>query len=187
MKITYKSLTSNSWQDFANLFGERGACGGCWCMYCRLRNKDYETSKGAGNKRAMKKLVKDGNQIGLIMYVDDVPAGWCSVAPREDFVRMETSRILKPVDDKPVWSIVCFFIHKDYRKKGYSVKLLKEVTGYCKKRGVQIVEGYPVEPKKGEMAPAFAWTGIAAAFRKAGFTEVARRSETRPIMRCVLR
>jgi GNAT superfamily N-acetyltransferase len=186
MKITYKNLTESTWIDFATLFGEKGACGGCWCMHWRLRNKDYENLKGAGNKRAMKKLVKDGNQIGLIMYVDGVPAGWCSVAPREDFIRMETSRILKPVDDKPVWSIVCFFIHKDYRRKGYSVKLLKEVTGYCKKRGAKIVEGYPVEPKQGDMPPAFAWTGIAASFRKAGFTEVARRSETRSIMRYFL-
>jgi len=185
-KITYKNLTSDTWPDFERLFGEKGACGGCWCMHWRLRNKDYKNLKGVGNKRAMKKLVKEGNQIGLIMYVDDVPAGWCSVAPREDFIRMETSRILKPVDDKPVWSIVCFFIHKGYRRKGFSVKLLTEVTGYCKKRGAEIVEGYPVEPKQGEMPPAFAWTGIAAAFRKAGFSEVARRSDTRPVMRYFL-
>jgi len=187
MNITYKELALDTWLDFVTLFGEKGACGGCWCMYWRLRNKDFENRKGAGNKRAMKKLAKNGRQIGLIMYVDNVPAGWCSVAPREDFIRMETSRILKPVDDKPVWSIVCFFIHKDYRKQGFSVDLLKEVTGYCKKRGAEIVEGYPVEPKQGDMPPAFAWTGIAAAFRKAGFREVARRSDTRPVMRYALR
>jgi GNAT superfamily N-acetyltransferase len=186
MKVTYKNLTSNIWPDFEMLFGEKGACGGCWCMYWRLRNKDFEKGKGAGNKKAMKKLVKKGKQIGLIMYINDIPAGWCSVAPREDFVRMETSRILKPVDNNPVWSVVCFFIHKDYRKQGYSVKMLKEVATHCKRLGAKIVEGYPVEPKHGEMPPAFAWTGIAAAFRKAGFKEVARRSETRPVMRCSL-
>lgn len=183
MKIHYKTLSTGTWPDFERLFGERGACGGCWCMYWRLRNKDFENRKGAGNKRGMKKLVSKNEQLGIIMYSDKEPVGWCSVAPREDFIRLANSKILRPVDDKPVWSIVCFFIDKNYRRQGYSVELLKGVIDYCRKEGAQIVEGYPVEPKDNKMPPAFAWTGIAAAFTQAGFKEVARRSETRPIMR----
>ena len=155
-------------------------------MYWRLRNKEYENQKGIVNKRLMKKLVKAEKQIGIIMYHDNDPAGWCSFAAREDFIRLENSKILKPVDTKPVWSIVCFFIAKDYRKKGYSVELLNAVVKIAKKKGAEILEGYPVEPKKGNMPAAFAWTGISTAFKEAGFKEVARRSETRPIMRCYL-
>ncbi len=103
LKTTFKELTIDSWKDFERLFGERGACGGCWCMYWRLRNKDFESQKGSGNKNSMKKLVKNKEQIGIIMYSDNEPIGWCSVAPRKDFIRLGNSRILKSVDDEPVW------------------------------------------------------------------------------------
>jgi len=182
-KINFKELISDTWQDFETLFGERGACGGCWCMYWRLRNKEFESGKGNGNKEAMKKLVKKNEQMGVIMYSGSEPIGWCSVSPREDFIRLENSRILKPIDDKPVWSIVCFFIDKKHRRKGYSVELLLEVIKNVKKKGAKILEGYPNEPKKEDMPAVFAWTGIFSAFKTAGFKEVGRRSETRPIMR----
>ena len=184
--LKFEELTKETWKDFETLFGEKGACGGCWCMYWRLRNKEFENQKGEGNKRAMKKLVSKNEQIGIIMYLDDEPIGWCSVAPREDFIRLANSKILKPIDEKLVWSITCFFIDKNFRRQGYSVKMLKEVIDYCKKRKVRILEGYPVEPKKDKMPPAFAWTGIAAAFLNAGFKEVVRRSETRPVMRYII-
>ena len=186
LKTTFKALTIDSWNDFERLFGERGACGGCWCMYWRLRNKDFENQKGKGNKKTMKNLVNKDQQIGIIMYVDEVPIGWCSVAPREDFLRLENSKILKPVDDKSVWSIVCFFIDNKYRRHGYSAKLLKGIIEFSKKKNVKILEGYPTEPKKDNIPAAFAWTGIASAFNQAGFHEVIRRSETRPIMRLSL-
>ena len=184
--LSFKELRKESWKDFETLFGEKGACGGCWCMYWRLRNKEFENQKGEGNKRAMKKLVSKNEQIGIIMYLNNEPIGWCSVAPREDFIRLANSKILKPIDEKLVWSITCFFIDKNFRRQGYSVKMLKGVIDYCKKRKVRILEGYPVEPKKDKMPPAFAWTGIAAAFSQAGFKEVARRSETRPVMRYII-
>ena len=109
--------------------------------------------------------------------------GWCSIAPREDFPVLENSRVLKRIDDKPVWSVVCFFINKHYRKQGLSVEMLNAVKNYVKMNEGKIVEGYPVEPKSGKTADVFAWTGLSSAFKKAGFKEVARRSETRPIMR----
>ncbi|MCP5062940.1 MAG: GNAT family N-acetyltransferase [Ignavibacteriae bacterium] len=185
-KINFKELILETWKDFEQLFGERGACGGCWCMYWRLLNKDFENQKGSGNKKAMQKLVKTKEQIGIIMYLDGVPIGWCSVAPREEFIRLANSKILKPVDEELVWSIVCFFIDKRYRRKGYLVEMLKGVIKIFKKKGTKILEGYPNESKKNNMPAAFAWTGISSAFITAGFKEVARRSETRPIMRYYL-
>ncbi len=185
-KIKYGELSVSTWNDFEQLFGERGACGGCWCMYWRLCNKDYEASKGNGNKTKMKRLVKSGERPGIIMYCDNKPMGWCAFAPREEFVRLKTSRILKPVDNQKVWSIVCFFIDKKYRRKGYSMKLLKTVVEICRQKKIKILEAYPIEPKQDKMADAFIWTGIASAYMKAGFKEVERRSETRPIMRYFL-
>jgi GNAT superfamily N-acetyltransferase len=112
---------------------------------------------------------------------------WCSVASREEFPSLERSRILKKVDENPVWSIVCFYISKQYRNKGVSIKLLKEAKKFCKSQGAKILEGYPIEPRKGKMPDVFAWTGFVSAFTEAGFVEVARRSDTRPIMRCYLK
>jgi GNAT superfamily N-acetyltransferase len=93
---------------------------------------------------------------------------------------------LKRVDEEPVWSVVCFFVTKEHRRSGVSVKLLKAAIDFVRERGGRVVEGYPIEPKK-DQPDAFVWTGLAAAFRKAGFREVERRSETRPIMRYEIR
>jgi GNAT superfamily N-acetyltransferase len=152
-------------------------------MYWRITRSRFEKQKGSGNKAALKKLVKNGVEPGLIAYVGGEPVGWCALEPRESYSVLERSRILKPVDDRPVWSVVCFFIAKPYRRKGLSVELLRAAARYAERRGAKWVEGYPVEPKKKPMPDAFAWTGLSSAFRKAGFTEVARRSPTRPIMR----
>ena len=176
-------VTPGRWKDFETLFGERGACGGCWCMWWRLKRSDFERQKGNGNKRAMKKIIKSGEVPGLLAYTKGQPVAWCSIAPRETFPTLERSRILKRIDEKPVWSIVCFFVAKPFRRKGITVTLLKAGVEYAQKQGARIVEGYPVEPKKGTTADVFAYTGLASAFRRAGFIEVARRSETRPIMR----
>ena len=182
-KFNFYPVTKENWEDFENLFGEKGACAGCWCMLWRLRRKEYDRLRGAGNKRKMKSLVYAGIVPGILAYDKDKPIGWCSVAPREDFPVLENSRVMKRIDDKPVWSVVCFFINKDYRKKGLSVELLSAAKSFVKNNKGKIIEGYPVEPKSGKTADVFAWTGLASAFRKAGFKEILRRSETRPIMR----
>lgn len=189
IRSSYKfyPVTKKHWKDFEKLFGDKGACAGCWCMYWRLKQSVLDAQKGSGNKRAMKKIIDLGNIPGILAYAEGEPIGWCSVAPREEFSRLDNSRILKPVDEKPVWSVVCFFIHKNYRKQGLSTALLNAAKKYVKSCGGKILEGYPVEPKKDKMPDAFAWTGISAAFQSAGFKEVERRSETRPIMRYYLK
>jgi len=189
--LEFHPVTVKRWKDLVSLFGERGACGGCWCMWWRLSRSQFNKQKGEGNRKALKKIVDSGEIPGILAYADGEPIGWCSVAPRERFSTLERSRILKRVvenpaeggDEKPVWSVVCFFVAKPFRRKGVTVKLLKAAVEYAKKRGAKIVEGYPIEPKKGKMPDVFANTGLASAFRQAGFVEVLRRSETRPIMR----
>jgi len=151
-------------------------------MWWRIPRSQYEKQKGAKNRQAMKELVDGGDAPGIIAYQDGQPVAWCSVAPRESFSRLERSRILKPVDEKAVWSVVCFFVAKEHRRNGLSVKLLKAAIDFVRARRGRIVEGYPVEPDK-KQADAFVWSGLASAFVKAGFKEVERRSETRPIMR----
>jgi GNAT superfamily N-acetyltransferase len=176
-------LTADRWQDLEKLFGPRGATGGCWCMYWRLPRRQFATHKGEGARQAFRHLVESGEIVGLLAYAQGQPVGWCAIAPRESYSVLERSRILKRVDATPVWSVVCFFVSKGFRGKGLTPTLLRAAVGYAVRHGARIVEGYPVDPKTPRIPAAFAWTGLASAFRQAGFVEVLRRSETRPIMR----
>jgi len=181
--LQFSPVTKKRWSDFETLFGERGACGGCWCMFWRLTRKEFESQKGAGNRKAMKAIIDSGKTPGVLAFSQGQPAAWCSVAPRNHFPALERSRILKPVDDLPVWSISCLFVDKQFRRKGVSTRIIKAAVEHVKKKGGTVVEAYPVEPRKDKMPDAFAWTGLASAYTKVGFKEYARRSETRPIMR----
>jgi GNAT superfamily N-acetyltransferase len=181
--LKFCPLDIGHWEDFVQLMGERGGCGGCWCMSWRVMPKIFSAQKGEGNKKAMHKLVKAGEPIGIIGYYKGEPIGWCAVAPREKYPRLENSKVLAPIDDMPVWSVTCFFIEKGFRRKGLSSEFLKGAVSYAKKMKAKIVEGYPSVPYDKNMPAAFAWTGIPSAFKKAGFVEAARRSKSRPIMR----
>ncbi len=182
-KLQFFPVTKDRWSDFETLFGERGACGGCWCMLWRLTRKEFEKQKGAGNRRAMKAIIQSGEIPGILAISRGRPVAWCSVAPRDHFPSLGRSRILKPLDELPVWSITCLFVEKQYRRAGISTRMITAAVAHVKKQGGTIVEAYPVEPKKDKMPDVFAWTGLASAYTKAGFVECARRSETRPIMR----
>ena len=156
-------------------------------MWWRLTKKQFDARKGESNRRAMRAIVRAGRVPGILAYHKGQPVGWCSVAPREHFPRLERSRLLTPVDDKHVWSVVCFFVARHYRRNGVAERLLKAAVEYVKQSGGSIVEGYPVELKKTGYPDVFAYHGIASVFRSVGFKEVARPSETRPVMRYALR
>ncbi len=131
--------------------------------------------------------ITDDRPPGLLAYEDGEPVGWVCVAPREEFGRIQRSRITKAVDETPVWSIVCFFIPGRHRGKGVGAALLEAAVEYAAERGAKAVEGYPVEPRRERMPDLYAWMGLASMFEAAGFTEIARRSETRPLFRKTLR
>jgi GNAT superfamily N-acetyltransferase len=181
--LKFHAVTASRWPDLEALFGERGACGGCWCMVWRLARKDWVDGKGARNRRSLRKIVLEGERPGVLGYLGKEPIAWCAVAPREEYSYLERSRVLAPLDDEPVWSISCLFVLKPYRRQGVSVALLEAAVEFARKRGAAIVEGYPAEPTMEKTPDPFVWTGTPSAFRKAGFREILRRSPTRPIMR----
>ena len=180
-------VTRSRWRDLERLFGPRGACGGCWCMYWRLKRAEFEKNKGAGNRRTLKRIVESGAVPGLLAYSAGEPVGWCALAPREELAVLERSRVLQRVDHQPVWSVVCFYITRPHRGRGLSLALLRAAAEEARRRGARILEGYPIDPKSGRTADVFVWTGLASTFRRAGFREAVRRSPTRPIMRLLIR
>lgn len=181
--LKFHPLTPDRWLDVERLFGERGACGGCWCMFWRLAHSDFMRQRGEMNRKAFKSSVDSGSVPGILAYASGQPVGWCAVAPRETFARLERSRVLKRIDDEPVWSVVCFFVAKSFRRRGMSVRLLQAAVEYVGRQGGKIVEGYPFDYQRDRTPDPFVYTGLASAFRKTRFVDVARRSRTRPIMR----
>lgn len=187
LDLAFHPLTPERWADLEKLFGPRGACAGCWCMFWRLPRPEYHAGKGDPNREALHGIVDSGRVPGILAYAGGEPVGWCAVEPREAYPALERSRNLKPVDERPVWSATCFFVARPYRNRGVTSRLLRAAVDHVGAMGGRIVEGYPVEPREGgRMGDTFAWTGFAGAFRRAGFTEVARRADTRPIMRYVI-
>jgi GNAT superfamily N-acetyltransferase len=186
MQLSFRPLTLDLWTDFERLFGPNGACGGCWCTFWKLRGKAYDENTGEPARQMQKSVVESGTIPGLLAFDGDEPVGWIAVEPRSAYARLAHSRILQPVDEAEVWSVPCFFVAKQARRQGLTVELLKAAVEYVRGRGGKIVEGYPVDAQK-ELPAVFIYHGTAAAFHKAGFVEVTRRSETRPIMRFSIR
>ena len=182
-RLAFHPLDAEHLADWERLFGPKGACAGCWCMWWRVSAGDFEAKKGASLRRAARKLVRSGAPTGLLAYAAGKPVAWCAVAPRADYPRLGRSRILKPVDDREVWSVTCFFVAKAWRGRGLTVKLLREAARHVRAAGGRWLEGYPHDVPPGELPGAFVHTGLLASFERAGFREVARRSPKRPVMR----
>lgn len=182
--LTARALSGATWNDFVDVLGDNGGARGCWCMHWRLSFAEWADGKGAGNRRAMRELARRDTPPGVVIYRGTEPVAWCSLGPREDFPRMARSPLLAPIDDEPVCAIACLFVHREHRGRGVLPAVLDAVCHYAAECGYSIAEGYPVEPRDGRRAGAdTAMTGIASAFRKAGFREVARPRGDRPVMR----
>lgn len=178
-------VTPGRWADLEQLFGPRGACAGCWCMFMRLPLAEFRRGKGAGNRRALRSLV-GRRPPGLIAYAGREPVGWVAVAPREDYARLAASRVLAPVPGDGVWAAPCFFVKAAHRGSGLSAALLAAATEFARKSGAESLEGYPNANRAEKQPAAFVWTGFESTFKRAGFSEVARRSPSRPILRRTL-
>jgi GNAT superfamily N-acetyltransferase len=176
-------LTAERWPDFEELFGAHGGTSGCWCMWWRLSRREFKERLGEGNRLAMKAIVESGEIPGILCYRGGKAVGWCSVAPRERFASLERSPVLRKRDNAAVWSIVCFFVAKGSRGQGVAEELIHGAVEYVKGKGGKVVEAYPTLPKRGGAAPAAIYMGVPAIFEKAGFTECARPSGSRVIMR----
>lgn len=182
--LTFEPLTERNWGKLRELFGSNGAGANCWCMHFRLYKSDFEEGKADdGNKNALKRLVRDVQPTGIIGFYEEIPIAWAAFSPREDFKRLEKSRVHKPIDDKKVWSVPCTYVAKEYRKIGVSVALLKGVIAFAKAEDIKIVEAYPTIPTQDKLPDGFAWIGLYKSFEEAGFEIVDQTSKHRPMVR----
>ena len=181
-------LTPDRWDDVAALFGEGGDPKTCWCMYWRLRSKNWSFTNAAELRESFRRLVDEGRDPapGLLAYDDDRAVGWVSVAPREDYERLTNSRVRPKIDDTPVWSIVCFVVSKAARGHGLTTQLLDAAASYAKAHGAPGLEAYPVDPGDGRVPAALGYTGLLSTFEAAGFEVVHRIDSPQATVRRVI-
>ena len=179
MKLEIRPLTPDLWPDLEDLFGEKGACNGCWCMYCRI-GAAYRKQPADKNKAAFRAIVKRGPPPGLLAFDGDRAVGWCQVTPRDELPALDRSWRLKRVDDVPVWALSCFYVRIGYRRQGVTKALLCAALKVAKKAQAPALEAYPFDAA---VSPSTSSTGYASTFARAGFKVVARRDPPRPIMR----
>ena len=183
-------LDKQRWKDLETLFNGRGGSQvrGCWCMYYRRSGraeKPADMTYAQFNKCALKALVDKGVTPGLIGYRDGKPIAWVSLGPREDYAKLARSSLMKPVDDKAVWSVVCFYTAKEARGEHLAEVMLKGAVDYARSRGVRLVEAYPVDKQQRDRDDSM-WFGAKSMYDRAGFVEVARRKPTRAVVRKTL-
>jgi GNAT superfamily N-acetyltransferase len=183
LTFTVRPLTPELWPALEDLFGEHGACNGCWCMYWRI-GAAYRSRPRDMNKKAFREVVKRGPPPGLLAFDGDVAVGWCQLTPRDTLPWLDRAWRLKRVDGVPVWSISCFYVRKGYRKRGVSSSLIRAALETAKLAGAPALEAYPLDA---ELTPGASWTGYASTFARAGFKIVARHVPPRPIMRHALK
>ena len=182
-EIECHPVSEERWKDLEQLLGDRGGWQGCWCMRWRLTRARFVSQRGAPNRRALRQEIGAGHCTGVVAYRDSEPVAWCSVGPRENYPVLETSDLLARIDDRAVWSITCVFVAKRARRQGITVPLIQGAVAFAAQNHAEVVEAYPVIPLTPHMPVAAALTGIYSAFQKAGFSEVLRRVDIRPIMR----
>jgi len=191
IKLTLHPLTPERWGDLEQIFMARGCsvARGCWCMYYRRsgerKSLPSTMTHAARNRIDLKRLVDSGRPPGLIGYRGKTPVGWISLGPREDYAKLARSIVMKPVDDKPVWSVICFVVPAEYRGQGVGHALLQGAIRYAKRRGATCLEAYPVD-KPERSSDDGMWFGAKSMYDRAGFKEVARRKPARPVVRLKL-
>ena len=151
----------------------------CSCMRWRMASSAYRRSTKEDRVAAMEELVRAGTPVGILAYSGTTPVGWCSVAPRESYAALERSRVLPRVDDAPVWSVVCLFVDRHYRRQGLTGRLLQAAVDYARDQGAPAVEGYPVAPD----APSYTYMGTPETYRRTGFVDVTPAGQNRLVMR----
>lgn len=191
-ELEIQPLTPDRLPDLAALFGQGGDPKWCWCSFFRVRNADFAHATADTNREVLERAVDttaaDGRNPGLVAYRDGEPIGWVSVGPRDDYERLKHSRVLAPIDDKPVWSIVCFVVSRKARNRGVARALLDAAVDYARQHGATLLEAYPVDTDGERVPAAHAFKGTVGMFERAGFEVVERRqfnrtSPIRPIVR----
>ncbi|HEY2916046.1 MAG TPA: GNAT family N-acetyltransferase [Candidatus Limnocylindrales bacterium] len=185
--VRIEPLSEATWEPLAALFREGGDPRWCYCQFWRLRSKDFAPLHVPELRERLHEQARSDLPPGLVALerlpagdaVDGGPGaeraiGWVGFGPRTSFQRVVHSKVIPAIDDRPVWSIVCFASTPSARGRGLGRALLAAAVGYAAEHGAPAIEAYPLDLAPGEqVAAAAAYTGTLAMFEAAGFRVVA--------------
>lgn len=175
--------TPDRWHDLEAVFAGRGDPAKCWCSFWYLSNKAYSAGTPEDKRSALQERVKGKLAPGVLAYADGLPAGWAGIAPRATYDRLVRNRqSLRAVDERPVWSLTCLVVHRDFRRQGLMRPLIRGAVDFAVANGAIAVEAYPVEADR-KLTMYDLFVGTISAYQEIGFVEVARHTPTRPILR----
>jgi GNAT superfamily N-acetyltransferase len=166
-----RPLTPDRFEDFADVINPNRRATHCWCLSHRLGARDIEELGHGDREQAMRRLCEREHPPGVVTYLDRTPVGWCNIGPRADIPRLARSRLIRPLDALPVWSIVCVVVRSGHRRRGVTGHLIEGAVEYAASRGAPAVEAYPVDPE-GRMDTTMAFVGTRSMFERAGFEAV---------------
>ena len=168
-------VTPDRFDDFADIVNRNRRANHCWCLSHRLRAKEITELGGTGQdsrERAMRALCEREHPPGVVTYLDGEPVGWCSISPRAETPRLAESTLMRPVDDVPVWSIICVVVRSGHRRQGVTEHLIEGAVAYAASQGAPAVEAHPVDTEGKRMDLTMAFVGTKTMFDKAGFRVV---------------
>jgi GNAT superfamily N-acetyltransferase len=164
-------VTEARFDDFADVINPNRRDTHCWCLSHRLHAREIDQLGDGSRASAALALARQPDGFGVVTYRGDVPVGWCHVAPRARISRLASSKLIRPVDDLPVWSIICVVVRSGHRKQGVTEHLIEGAVAYAAAHDAPAVEAYPVDPQ-GRMDLTMAFVGTRSMFEKSGFEVV---------------
>jgi GNAT superfamily N-acetyltransferase len=171
--IEVHPATLERFDDVASLLAPRDETApACWCLTYRLTSSEFSALRGHERPAALRALCARETAPGVLAYIDGHPVGWCAFGPRGEMGRLRRSRTIPIVDDRPVWSIVCFVVRSGYRRRGVAQALLTGAIAYAKECGAQMLEAYPVDPGEHHISGTLAYVGTTRMFERAGFERI---------------
>jgi GNAT superfamily N-acetyltransferase len=192
-QMTVVPANEASWADLQAILGTADA-GHCQCQRFKIRGWIWRDSTQDGRTAMLQDQTACGEPSapttsGLVGYVDGTPAGWVAVEPRTAYPKLRTSRIpwtgrSEDKDDDGVWAVTCMVVRKGFRGRGLTYLLARATIDHARSRGARALEAYPMVTQPGKQ---ITWgelhVGPRQAFEDAGFTEVARPTVRRTVMR----
>lgn len=165
-------VTADRFEDFADVINPNRRATHCWCLSHRLPAARIEELGQGSRERAARALCAAEPPPGVVTYRDDLPVAWCSISPRSAIPRLASSKLIRPIDDLPVWSIICVVVRSGHRRQGVTTALLEGAVAWAASQGAPAVEAYPVDPTGDRMDLTMAFVGTRSMFSKAGFEVV---------------
>jgi GNAT superfamily N-acetyltransferase len=163
-----RPVTPDRFEDFADVINSTRRVNHCWCLSHRLQDAEIEQLGDGNREQAMRRLCERDHPPGVVTYRDGEPVGWCNIGPRTEITRLARSRLIRPVDEVPVWSIVCVIVRPGHRRQGVTAPLIEGAVAYAASHCAPAVEAYPVDPS-GRMDVTMAFVGTKSMFEQAGF------------------